>query len=89
MLNLWNGLLKICRPSNHVLRLLYWEVVVAQLIEQLLSNPEVRGSDPTIIEYSITVNCMEKAKIKKKEAGNGPFKKYYYSIFDTAKHVRK
>ena len=27
------------------------------------------------IEHLFTVNCIEKTKIKKKEAGNGPFKK--------------
>ena len=30
-----------------------------------------------------TINCIEKTKIKKKEAGNGPFflKKYYKKLF--------
>ena len=27
----------------------------------------------TFIEHLFTVNCVEKTKIKKKEAGNGPF----------------
>ena len=52
-------------------------VVVAQLVEQSLAIPEVRGSNPVIgkiyIEHLFTVNCIEKTKIKKKEAGNGPF----------------
>ena len=29
----------------------------------------------TFIEYLFTVNCLEKTKIKKKDAGNGPLKK--------------
>ena len=51
-------------------------VVVAQLVERLLPIPEVRGSNPVIgkfNEHSLTVNCIEKTKIKIKEAGNGPF----------------
>ena len=54
-------------------------VVVAQLVERLLPIPEVRGSNPVIgkiyIHHLLTVNCIEKKKTKKKEAGNGPFKK--------------
>ena len=29
----------------------------------------------TLIKHLFTVNCVEKTKTKKKEAGNGPFKK--------------
>ena len=43
----------------------YWEVVVAQLVEQSLPIPEVRGSNPVIgkilfisIEQLYTVNCF-------------------------------
>ena len=40
---------------------------------------EVRGSNQVIgkiyIEHLLTVNCIEKTKIKKKEAGNDPFLK--------------
>ena len=55
-------------------------VVVAQLIERALPIPEVCGSNPVIgknlyIEHLFTVNCIEKMKIKKKVAGNGPFLK--------------
>ena len=57
-------------------------VVVAQLVEQLLPIPEVHGSNPvigkTLYIYRTFVYCqlcIEKTKIKKKEAGNGPFKK--------------
>ena len=42
------------------------EVVVAQLVEQPLLIPEVRGSDPVIskiyIEQLFTINCIEKKK---------------------------
>ena len=48
-------------------------VVVVQLVEQLLPTPLVFGSNPVIREIYI-VNCIEETKIKKKEAGNGPFK---------------
>ena len=55
-------------------------VVVAQLVEQLLPKPEVCSLNPVIgknlyIEHLFTVNCIEKMKIKKKVAGNGPFLK--------------
>ena len=52
---------------------------MAQLVERLLAILEFRGSNSVIrkiyIEHLFTVNCIEKTKIKKKEAGNGPFKK--------------
>ena len=53
---------------------------MAQLVEWLLPIPEVRGLNPVIgkklcIEHLFTVNCIEKTKIKEKEAWNGPFKK--------------
>ena len=51
-------------------------MVVAQLVERSLPNLEFHSSNPVIgkifIEH-ITVNCIEKTKIKKKEAGNGSF----------------
>ena len=44
----------------------------------LLSTPEVLSLNPVIsffyIEHVFSVNCMEKTKIKKREAGKGPFK---------------
>ena len=53
---------------------------MAQLVEQLLLTPEVRSSNPVIgkllyrtFNCLSTVNCIEKTKIKKKEAENGPF----------------
>ena len=53
-----------------------WAVVVAQLVERPLLIPEVRGSNLVIgknvyIEHLFTVNCIEKTKIKEKEAVNG------------------
>ena len=52
-------------------------MVVAQLVEQLLLTPVVRGSNIVIskfyIEHLLTLNCIEKTKIKKKEAGDGLF----------------
>ena len=49
---------------------------MAQLVERLLSIPEVRGSTPVIgkinIEHLFSVKCIEMMEIKK-EAGNGPF----------------
>ena len=47
-------------------------VVVAQLVERLLSTPEIRGSNPDIGKI-LSTNCtIEKTKKKKKKAGNGP-----------------
>ena len=50
---------------------------MAQLVEWLLIIPEVCCSNPVIGKISIrqlfTVHCVEKTKIKEKEAGNGPF----------------
>ena len=46
-------------------------MTVAQLAEGSLPIPEVRGSNPTFGEFEehlFTVNCIEKTKIKKKEA---------------------
>ena len=63
-------------------------MVVAQLVERSLPIPEVRGLNPVIsknlffyIELLFTVNCvLKKAKIKKKEAENGPFKNVFKQI---------
>ena len=58
-------------------------VVVAQLVGHLLPIPEVRSSNPVIgkiyIEHCLLSTVLKKMKIKKKEAGNGPFKKRYKS----------
>ena len=63
--------------ANQVSVIFYWwAVCVAQLVEQSLPIPEVRGSNPVsgeIFYWTFTVNCFEKTKIKKKEAGNGRF----------------
>ena len=45
-------------------------MVVAQLAERLLPIPEVHGSNPVIskkFNFTLTGNCIEKTKIKKKE----------------------
>ena len=47
-------------------------MVVAQFVEQFLPN------------HLFTINCTEKTKIKKKEAGNGPFKKPYQESYIAA-----
>ena len=60
-----------------------WAVVVAQSVEWSLPIPEVRGSNPVIgkhLNRTFTVNCIEKTKIKEKEAGNGPFLKDMSSL---------
>ena len=48
-----------------------WTVILAQLVEQLVSTPEVRGSNQVIgkicFEHLFTVNWIEKTKIKKKK----------------------
>ena len=48
-------------------------MVVAQLVEQSLLIPEVRGSNSVMgknyIEHLFTVTCIEKKKIKKKRPG--------------------
>ena len=55
--------------------------MVAQLVERSLPIPEVRSSNLVIGKiYGTFVYCqlcIEKTKIKKKEAGNGPFFKNY------------
>ena len=52
---------------------------MAQLAERLVLIPEVHGSNSVIAEFLsdnvFTVNCIEKMKQRKKEAGNGPLKK--------------
>ena len=59
-------------------------LVVAKLVERPLQIPEVCGSNQVIgknlhIENLFTVNCIEKTKIKEKEAGNGPLKSRFKS----------
>ena len=57
--------------------------VVAQLVERLILTPEVCSLSPVIgnlhIANILTINCIEKTKIKKKEAGNGLFKKNLFA----------
>ena len=51
--------------------------VVVQLVEQSLLTPEIHGSHPCTRQILFTINCItncfEKTKMKKKEAGIGPF----------------
>ena len=48
-------------------------VVVTQLVEGLLPTPEIRGSNPNIGKFYLSiVNLERKDKNKEKEAGNGP-----------------
>ena len=47
-------------------------VVVAQLVERSLPTPEMRRSNPDMGKILSTIHIIEKTKIKKKEAGNGP-----------------
>ena len=56
-----------------------WAVAVAQLAERSLLISQIRNSNPdngkiyrTIIIHC-QLYCIEKTKIKEKEAGNGPF----------------
>ena len=66
----------------------YGPVLVAELVEQSLPFPEVRGSNPVIgknLYGTFTVNCIWKNENKVKQAGNGPFKKtiFQYAIILT------
>ena len=59
---------------------MFWTIVVAQLVERLLTNPEIRGSDPVIGTFLSIIYCqlywnLKRRKEKKKEAENGPFQK--------------
>ena len=47
------------------------EVVVAQLVEQSLPTPEVRGLNPAIGKIYMYYQLNWKDEIKEKEAGNG------------------
>ena len=47
-------------------------VLVEQLEERSLQTPEIRGSNPVI------VNCIQKILNKEKEAWNGPFFNFYH-----------
>ena len=61
-------------------------MAVAQLAERPLPILEVGGSNLVIgnnlyIEHLFTVNCIEKTKIKEKEAWNDLFKKILKTCF--------
>ena len=59
-------------------------MVEAQLVERLLPIPEVCSSNPVIgkiyIERLFTFNCIEKTKIREKEARYDPFKKPHLQV---------
>ena len=58
-------------------------MVVAQLAEQSLPTPGVRGSNPVIGKIYIelfTANCIEKTKIKKKRPGMVHLKTFLVAI---------
>ena len=46
-------------------------VVVAQLLEQLLPTSEICGSNTVIGKIQLYSSCVEKTKIKSKEAWSG------------------
>ena len=52
-----------------------WAVVVAQLAEQLLPTPEIRGSNQDIGKVLSTYSTIEKTKIKNKWPGMAHLKK--------------
>ena len=56
-------------------------IVVAQLVEQSLRTPEACSSNRVLgkiyIEHLLKVNCINKTKIKKTEAGDGPFLAFF------------
>ena len=53
------------------------KLVVAQLVERTLPTPEVGGSNPIVgkiyTEQLLTINCIEKMKMKKKRSRGGIF----------------
>ena len=69
-------------------------MVVTQLVERLLLTPEVCGLNPVIgkiyIEHCLPkVNSIEKTKIKKKEAGIGPFLRLSCTAFFALRNGRE
>ena len=67
-----------------------WEVVVAQLVERLLTIPEVRCSNPVIsknlfikLNICLLSTVYWKDKNKEKVAGNGPFFKKSTWLLDS------
>ena len=55
---------------------MFWAVIVAQLAERLLPIPEVRVRIQSSVKFKnenvFSLLTVEKTKIQKKEAGNGP-----------------
>ena len=84
--NLWKHLGKFLPPSSgHTASVVYKQyklaVVVAQLVEQSVPKPEVRGSNPVIGKNLLNICLLStvywKDENKEKEAGNCPFFKKY------------
>ena len=71
-----------------------WAVVVAQLVEWLITIPEVRGSNPVIgkklyiLDIYLLWTVHWKDENKEKEAGNGPFLTKAYKGAAIAKSIR-
>ena len=68
---------------------MFWTIVVAQLVERLLTTPEVRGSDPVNGTFyrSFTVNCIEiwkDEKKRKKKPRMVHFKKQFLKVLPFA-----
>ena len=56
-------------------------MVVAQLVVRSPLTPEIHGSNPVIGKLIFTVNCVEKANIKKKRPGMAHFVKTIGGFF--------
>ena len=63
-------------------------VLVAQLVEQSLLTPEIRGSNPDIGEILTTNRTIEKTSIKKKRPGMAHLKKPIFCHLDSWKKPR-
>ena len=75
-------------------KIMIWAVVVAQLVERLLLTPEVRDSNPVIGKllywtFICLLSIVLRRRKMRKEAGNGPFKKEYYSMCFINFHLEK
>ena len=75
----WKTIRKFFDPVTMTKSNLTWAEVVTQLVEQSLPIPEVCSSNPVIGKkylywtFVYCQLCIEKMKINKKEAGDGPF----------------
>ena len=74
-------------PTLNVVDLTFWAVVVAQLVEQSLPIPKVRGSNPVIGKklylywtFFYRQLCIEKTKIKKRGRVWPIYKKKHFDV---------